>query len=721
MAATGVGIGWFEILMLLLGGGGLVGMPPGDRDAALIKAAPQQALVYIEWTARGAGRPGAPGIDGLMADPEVQQFFSDIQRGLAHEPAAGSDEPEAPNRDAIRLATLIAGHSGCLHASIDPPPQNKGLLSVLAAADVLSQVHICLIINAGADAPAILDALRKTTHTEIPASPQMQAIPGSNGLKLTLHQDGERLLIGFGHGTIERSLAGLRGEVPALDSNARYVAASKRVAAGRFGSGMWIDLKGATGAIVQTLGPTGLLVQTVLRSAGADALDSLAMSTGVVDGNVIQRTFITTGGRTDGVLILAKGSPLRVEQFSHIPADADVVLAASLDMEQLVNGLHDVLARTNPGVAGKIVDEALHELESELGMKLNEDLFPAFGNAWTAFNSPTEGGLMGTGMIVAVEVRDVNKAQVIFERLMKLLEESLSTDPDSEFGSTAELKRHDFLQHSIFYIKRSGGGYQQTTSTSPAFCMTRGHILFALQPQVLKSHLRFLSAPHASFDARTKLPLAGQELLVATYFDGIRATQTVSSVLPFLGQALTDSAMANGWDFDPFSIPSTAALVPYAGDVGMSLSRQKDGLMIESRNPHTATALLGVVGFAKSWFQADYELLMEAKRQRRSVVPVANVGLGAPEGVIPAAAVKPAEIPKEKAGDAAVRRVAPVMIRALVPNEIQPLIPEDVLRRLAEPPSPEVLKEREERRKQLEQRRRERLQKRNLPLPPAPQ
>jgi hypothetical protein len=61
------------------------------------------------------------------------------------------------------------------------------------------------------------------------------------------------------------------------------------------------------------------------------------------------------------------------------------------------------------------------------------------------------------------------------------------------------------------------------------------------------------------------------------------------------------------------------------------------------------------------------------------------------------------------------------MIRALVPNEIQPLIPEDVLRRLAEPPSPEVLKEREERRKQLEQRRRERLQKRNLPLPPAPQ
>jgi hypothetical protein len=153
----------------------------------------------------------------------------------------------------------------------------------------------------------------------------------------------------------------------------------------------------------------------------------------------------------------------------------------------------------------------------------------------------------------------------------------------------------------------------------------------------------------------------------------------------------------------------------------MSLSRQKDGLMIESRNPHTATALLGVVGFAKSWFQADYELLMEAKRQRRSVVPVANVGLGAPEGVIPAAAVKPAEIPKEKAGDAAVRRVAPVMIRALVPNEIQPLIPEDVLRRLAEPPSPEVLKEREERRKQLEQRRRERLQKRNLPLPPAPQ
>ena len=66
MAAPSFGVGWLEVLFILLGGSGLLGMPPGERDALLLKAAPQQTLLYFEWAGRGAGQPGAAGIDGLV-------------------------------------------------------------------------------------------------------------------------------------------------------------------------------------------------------------------------------------------------------------------------------------------------------------------------------------------------------------------------------------------------------------------------------------------------------------------------------------------------------------------------------------------------------------------------------------------------------------------------------------------------------------------------------
>ena len=141
--------------------------------------------------------------------------------------------------------------------------------------------------------------------------------------------------------------------------------------------------------------------------------------------------------------------------------------------------------------------------------------------------------------------------------------------------------------------------------------------------------------------------------------------------------------------------------------------------MVESKNPHIGMALIAVLGCARSWMQPNYEMLLEAKRQRR--LPVENTGLGAAEGqVVPAKAERPAaKARKEQPAEVVARRLTPLFLKALVPDGIQPLIPEDVFRKLAEPPSPEALKQREERRKQLEERRRERLDRRRVP--PQPQ
>ncbi len=727
MAATSVGFGWMEILLILLGGSGLLGMPPGQRDAAFLKAAPRQSLVYVEWASPGAGQPGARGIDGFTADPEIQALLRAIDKLLAPTDEAGAEDPEhlLPHRDTLRLAKLLAAHAGCLFAVADPPLAGNERIKIPTPAEVLSRVHICLIVDAGADAAAILEAIGRASHAEIPKQPRMHEIPGPLGLKLAVHQEGERLLIGFGRGTIERALAGLRGETPGLDSNPRFQAGWKHVSTERVGSVGWLDLQGTADFAIQSMGPAGILTQAVWRGAGADAVESVVSATGVVDGNIIQRTFVTTGGRTDGVLLLAKSPGLRLEQLAHIPADSDLVLAASLDLPQLVSGIRDLVAKTNPLLV-KVYDEGVKELESEMGLNLGQDVYPAFGNAWTAFSAPSEGGLAGSGLIVAVEVRDRVKAGVIFDRLMQLLEQSMLSEDTSDFGVKAELKHQEFLGHSISYVSTSGFAFEAMPTTIPSFCLTKSHLLFAVHPQAIKAHLRSVNAPRPGFEtvARTKFALTKDELLLAGYFDGAGAVQKLSALVPYLGQMLTETAQGHGWEFDPFTIPSSAALVPYAGDVALSIARQKDGVMVESKNPHIGMALFAVLGCARSWMQPNYEMLLEAKRQRR--LPAENTGLGVAEGqVVPAKAEQPAardpkdKETKEQPAGVVARRLTPLFLKALVPDGIQPLVPEDVFRRLAEPPSPEILKQREERRKQLEERRRERLDRRRAP--PRPQ
>ena len=717
MATTSVGVGWMEILLILLGGGGLMGMPPGERDPAFLKAAPPQSIAYVEWAARTGGKPGVPGIDGFAADPEILALVGAIEKSLLPAAPVADDEPEQPPGLTFHLAKLISGHAGCAFAVADPVQPGVGLLNIPNPAEVMGRFHVCLIVNAGADSAAIIDGLKQATHNDIPMPPQMHQIPGPMGQSLTIHQDGDRLLLGLGVGTIERAMNGLREKSIGLDANPRFAAGWKRVAMDRIGSLAWVDLKGAADVATSSMGPAGLVAQAVIRGSGADALDSVVSATGVIEGNVIQRSFVTTGGRTDGVMVLTKSPALRIEQFSHIPADSDLVLAGSLDAGQVVAGIRDVLAKTNP-LAVKLFDETTRELEAELGLNLGQIVYPAFGNAWTAFSSPSEGGPVGTGMIMAIEVRDPEKAKIVFDRLMELLEQSLVSDPELDLTS-AEVKHQDFLGHSIYYVNRHGLGYGISPAIIPSFCLTRGHLLFGLHPQALKAHVRYLSVRRPGFEsvAARKLSLANDELLFASYLDGTRATQTLGGLAPFIAQSFSDIALDQGYEFDPFLIPSMTALAPYAGDVTLSVTRQQNGLLAESKNPHIGIALLTVIHWFRSQYHVNYETLLDARRLRRQ--SVLNAGLGAAEGqVAPAAAQKPAPL-TEKPGDVAARRATPILLRTFVPDGAQQFIPDDLIRKLSEPPTPEMLQQREERRKLQEERRRERAERRKVPIKPA--
>lgn len=707
---TTAGMNWLQYLMVLLTGTGLVGMPPGERDAALVTVAPRDSIVYLEWAGRGPGKSGAPGIDGLAADPEIQAFRAALEKTLAN-PQGQDDEEQSSHqreREIYQLLAALTAQPGCLILWPSSIPSEPGQVPGLT--ELLARLNLAVVLKAGPETATILAQLGSLTDTQIPEHPTRFEWQLPFGIPLVIHEEGGHLLLCGRRDALDQALAGLGRKRPGLDANHRFTESLARVGGARLGSLAWIDVKSVVDFTLQGLGPAAPLVQVGIASTGLDAVSSLTAATTVHDGQVVQRVFLKTTRP-----LLGSQPPLRLASLSHIPADSQFVAAGSLDLERVLSDLRNLVGASNRFPLA-LFDESVKELESEIQLNLKNDIFGAIGNTWTVFSPASD--LLGSELIVAVEIRDAVKARRLLERLMSQLEQSL-VDSD-EYAIQAELRQQTFLGQPIYYVCRTGQTFGVSAATIPSFSMTDRHLLFAMTPQTLRNFLKSPVRRGAGFDttAAARLSLPDEPLLAAAFVDGQRLVRTVGAALPYLGQSIADLANGHGWTFDPYAIPSSSALAPYAGDLTVSVARRSDGVLIESRNPQIGLVLLTVMDYLR---RAEYDIYVGQSGQDGGVE--AAGGLGAPEGgVVPAAAAEaerkepPRKEQPENAAAAAARRAVPILIRAAIPDGVQPLVPDDLIRRIVDP-TPEEQQRRAERRESQERRRQERLERRTNPRP----
>ncbi len=707
---------WEFLLFWIFTGSGLLGLPPGERDAALLKSVPPQTLAYFEWSARGQGQAGATGIDGFAADPEVRQFFELLDTALAQRTAAEDEAPLHQLRHELpQLVKLLSAHPGCVFLGFEPKPADK---PGAAWINMLTGLHGGVILSSGNDTDALWQLLNRILsslpdYTFDAASPT-QSIPISiPGYKLVVHREAGRILFALGEGTLPRVIDGLSGRLPGLEANPRFRQSLDRVAIPRVSTVGWIDGQGIIAGATAALGPLGGLVRPILAMVGADALDHIVQTSGVDNGTMIQRTFIATGGRTDGILVLAAGQPIQAKQLSHIPADADFVLATSLSLKSVYQEARKLLTTAQP-LSVRVFDEAVKQLESELELKIVDDVLPAFGDTITAFDSPSAGGVIATSLVVSLEVRNVGKAEIVFQRLMKLVEQSLPMDAvDESNGDITTLRQQPFLGHTIYYVHTSGRSDRPPVTTTPTFCLTTSHLLFAIHPQAMKAQLRQMKSTGPKFDqiADQKIVLPAGDILTYAYLNGPRANGIAGTVWPFLSHSWMTGLEAEGLSLDAFAVPSAAAIAPYFGDSSAVISRQKDGLLVETRNAPPIIVSVALLSAYDKWLASEYEFLEEARRRKANGVEQAQLGAPAGNEVVPAVAqVKDAPAADTKDKPSPYRKLAPIFLKALIPDDIKPMIPDEAFRQLEEGPSQATIQRREEARKRREERRRKRLE-----------
>ena len=292
--------------------------------------------------------------------------------------------------------------------------------------------------------------------------------------------------------------------------------------------------------------------------------------------------FITTGGKTEGVLALAAGRAITSADFAQIPADADLVIAGSLNVPKVLAAVRQIVGSADPQ-SKENLELILKQLEAELGLSFEEDIFAAFGDVWTIYDSPSGGGLFVSAPVLSLEVRDAKKADKVFTQLMKVFKDALPGDFGNQFRRRGVfLEQTEFLGQKLFYVNTIG----DDVPVAPTFCVTDKQLLVALHPQPLKAHLRFLAAKEQNFGSRIgkDLKLPEGELLSLTYFDAKKLVQFVYGVMPYFAQIMFSEMQREGFPLDISSLPSARALLPY---IGTSLSvtvRTKDGILLESRS-----------------------------------------------------------------------------------------------------------------------------------------
>lgn len=586
-----VSMGFAEIFLLMLMGAGPFGMPPGERDAALLNCPPENTLMYLEWATRGEGAVGAEGIEGLIADPEVVEFLTDVEKAILE--AINSEMNNAPNEARIvfnelpELLKTLFKNAGCLYLYPGPAPNEDVPPS---PEQIAARFRAALILSAAESDPddteeRLLKLLKTIPNIEAPESLDKFRVPlppEAGDIRITLHREGDYFIVAYGEGTLDTAITGLKGTSNGLRDTEAFQSAMKKVELERTGMLSWLDIENSLKLGVELAGEyQGPMVMNIAQMVGADKLGHAAASVGLKDGQVYQKSYVSTQGSTKGILALAAGRGITEADLAHIPGDSDLVIAFSMDLEKVYEEVRAIIQVAAPDVLD-MVDQGEKELEQALNITVG-DLLAAFGDVRTIHNSPSAGGMYLTSVVANLEVKDPEKAKKVFGALMKLLEAQLPGEMSTgRWRRSITLEKDEFMGTEMYFINTVG----DDMPLAPTFCLTKSHVHIAMHPQTLKSHVRaqqlMASGELKSFNT---VPLGDNgDVIAMSYVDATKAIELLYGAVPFISQiAMSEIQQNTGSSMTTFSIPSGRALIPYFSDAWGTVTRTEDGILSEGQ------------------------------------------------------------------------------------------------------------------------------------------
>jgi hypothetical protein len=185
----------------------------------------------------------------------------------------------------------------------------------------------------------------------------------------------------------------------------------------------------------------------------------------------------------------------------------------------LVDGIARVVA---PGEADN-VKEAIKAFEGTLGVNISKDVFGNLGDLVVSYSSPSD-GFLGTGSVIAMEVKDGKKLSKTLENIVKRL-------PPTPAGDI-KIQKKPYYSGEIYQIQLSG----MTSTNIATIGMYKKWLVYSKYPVAVKGFILRQEGELPAWkadDALTKsLQPFPKEFSAIQVSDPRPTLQTVLSVLP---------------------------------------------------------------------------------------------------------------------------------------------------------------------------------------------
>ncbi|MBN1852584.1 MAG: DUF1559 domain-containing protein [Pirellulales bacterium] len=565
--------GIMELVMMFSGIGLPLGIPPASEDPVVSSVAPEECLFYLSWA--GVAQPDPTShnhTEQLLAENEVQECLAQLEerimeiarRGLQDDPqAAAMVEPVAT------MARAVLTHPTAVFVSKFNP------------ADSEHGIRGGALVNLGEQAIEIEQALAKIEKAlmEGDANPLAKSAKwhrfplGTEGFAAEWAIKGKYMILGVGDGEADKIMERARQKPPAWLAEVR-----KQLAIPRPASMIYVNVAEIIQAMGSQIPPDG---RAILEALGLTQIQSVVTRTGLDDTGYISKTQITVDGDLTGLLSVFTSEPLGKDHLAVIPKDATVAAAARLDLAKAYQELLDAVGRVEPRARDELLG-GVGQFEERIKIKLSQDIFESLGDVWRVYNSPTEGGLVVTGLTAVVNLRDHDRLVAANGKLVM----------SALFGGAAQqvigrgrgqpvlqISQFKFGEHTIFFLKSAGIPF------APAWCITEQEFVLALFPQNIKAYLSRTDAASSLIDVPAAAGLFASEKapLAVAYCNTPELFKMAYPIVQIITQFALGQFQRSGMNIDISILPSAPTIGRHLQPTVISIQRTKAGVVIETR------------------------------------------------------------------------------------------------------------------------------------------
>lgn len=313
----------------------------------------------------------------------------------------------------------------------------------------------------------------------------------------------------------------------------------------------------------------------LLTGLGVDAMTSYMLRADRVAYGPRLGAFARLVGERRGLMRLYAGKPLSDDRLQIVPQDAYWASVFALNLTEVYRELRGVFEALDPKMIAAF-DELLVEARQELGFSIIDDLLPVLGDTWALYDAPSHGGLLITGMVLAVEVKDAARLQALLAQVVQRLAREFAGE-----GVALQLRETQRGEHAIHYVVAGGAPFP----IAPAWAFAESRWVLGLYPQTVAAALAQIDPQtrgpslldNADFQAaRAELPA---EFSTLSYADARGIHRLFYAVLQ-LGRAVVASLTAEGpAAFDLGAVPLYADEVAGIRPMVLCSAPDADGLL----------------------------------------------------------------------------------------------------------------------------------------------